>query len=472
MASEFNLYKPFRRRGNWWLPDDSSSPVPGTIRFDPQGACELELDGSLGPPEPGEQSRGNTDLVYGKTRDGKDCTLVGAFEVARRSSGVGVESSRLIFNRLLIGDGLCDPETTRFSHCTVDIAGLGEWMRRDPLSGIISPKPTSDGTHGSITYARPESVDIPIQSRDASISIEPRLSWHHSYRVRQIEYREELVIRPREPRPYQWYLDIVFDFRDLLDLFLNRIAPIGSIALYSDSDAEDSGSRSTWPAKHDVCFRPVGPPYDRKQRSELVPFPYAVLADDLQRIVGEWFLADDRVGTLAGLRFGVSASETLNPEFRFLALMQGLESFHRATRADKYLPREEYEAVRTTLEAAIPPTVPAGLRASLRSRLEYGNEYALQKKMKELVACMPEALRQKAFGDRAMSVARMVNSRNYLVHRDESLRADSMTPAELTRAANRLDLLASYHLLRQAGLSAELLEEKMTQHPAFRRNLW
>lgn len=471
MASEFNLYKPFRRRGYWWLPDDSSSPVPGTIRFDPQGACELELDGSLGPTEHGEQSRGNTDLVYGKTRDGKDCTLVGAFEVARRSSGVGVESSRLVFNRLLIGDGPCDPETTCFTHCTVDIAGLGEWMERDPLSGIISPKPDSDGTYGSITYARPESVDIPIQSRDAIICIEPRLSGHYSYRVRQIEYREELVIRPREPRPYQWYLDIVFDFRDLLDLFLNRTAPIGSIALYSDSDAEDSGRRSTWPAKHDVCFRPVGPLYDRKQNTELVPFPYPVLANDLQRIVDEWFRAGERTSTLARLRFGALASERLTPEFSFLALMQGLESFHRATQAGMYLPRREYDAIAEAMEQAIPQQTPPDLRASLRSRLKYGNEHALRKRMNDLVDSLPGALRGMIFGDEVMSVARMVDARNYIVHRDESLRATSMTPGELIRAANRLDLLASYHLLRQAGLSAELLEKQMTQHSAFQRKL-
>lgn len=92
--------------------------------------------------------------------------------------------------------------------------------------------------------------------------------------------------------------------------------------------------------------------------------------------------------------------------------------------------------------------------------------------MNELVDGLPGALREAAFGDCAMSVARIVDSRNYIVHRDESLRARSMTPAELIRVANRLDLLASYHLLRQAGLSAELLERQMTQHPAFRRNLW
>lgn len=472
MDSEFNLYRPFQRRGRWWLPANPVKSVAGTIKFDPRGACKLKLDGSLWATGPGEQTLGRADVVCGETSDGRDCTLIETFEAARRYSGTAVESSRVVFNRLLIGDGLCDPSTTCFRFCTADVAGLGEWMARDPISGTAVLRHASSVDGRGVIYTPPDPVHIPVPSLDASISIEPRISEHYSYRARRIEYREKLVIRPREPKPHQWHLDVVDDFRELLDLFLNRIAPIGSITLYSGGDSGDCDNKSEWSARHDLCFRPVGPLYDRKQHKEQVPFPYSVLAEDVQGIVNRWFLARAMTNTLARLQFGVSAKNNLPPEFRFLALMQGLESFHGVTHASQHAPGEECNAVGAVMERGSPPQVPLGPRASRQPRPKNRRTYTLRKKMNELVDGLPGALREAAFGDCAMSVARIVDSRNYIVHRDESLRARSMTPAELIRVANRLDLLASYHLLRQAGLSAELLERQMTQHPAFRRNLW
>lgn len=70
---------------------------------------------------------------------------------------------------------------------------------------------------------------------------------------------------------------------------------------------------------------------------------------------------------------------------RFLALTQAIEAFHRRYRPGVYMPDESFATmVAAPLVAAIPPGLDRSLLNALQSRIRFGNEFSLRKRVGDL----------------------------------------------------------------------------------------
>jgi len=152
--------------------------------------------------------------------------------------------------------------------------------------------------------------------------------------------------------------------------------------------------------------------------------PRNAMGIDLALVVGNWFERYPKVHMPSQLALSVVASERLWLHVEFLSLMQALEGFHRGLFEGNYMTDEEYDSVKKALGDAIPPGVPPDHKDALRSRIRYGNQFSLRKRLNELAALLPDSLRLMILGGEGQVPRRWVDTRNYYTHWDEELRSN------------------------------------------------
>jgi hypothetical protein len=159
---------------------------------------------------------------------------------------------------------------------------------------------------------------------------------------------------------------------------------------------------------------------------------------DLSEALRNWFAVYPRIEAPSQLALSVMASQNLWRHVEFLSLVQALEGLHRSLFKGTYLPDDQYDAIKKSLNAAIPSTLPSDHRDALRSRIRYGNQLSLRKRLAELADRIPDFLRASILGATGKVPSTWVDTRNYYTHWDEDLRKDVLSPEGMYYAGIRM----------------------------------
>lgn len=116
------------------------------------------------------------------------------------------------------------------------------------------------------------------------------------------------------------------------------------------------------------------------------------------------------------LALSVLSSDNLWLHVEFLSLMQALEGFHRATMPGLYTSEAEYEPVKQALNYAIPKVIGPDHKEALKSRIRYGNEVSLRKRVDALVGRLDLPVRKHILGGDGSVPRSWVVTRNYYTH--------------------------------------------------------
>ena len=93
--------------------------------------------------------------------------------------------------------------------------------------------------------------------------------------------------------------------------------------------------------------------------------------------------------------------------------MQAMEGFHRGLLEGTYMSAADYEAVKTTLDDALPRSLAPDHKDALRSRIRYGNEISLRKRLDTLASRLSGPIRLVIFGSAGNIPRQWIDTRNY-----------------------------------------------------------
>lgn len=453
----------FLLRGSWWIRDNNHNVIPGTLSFDPEDTTKLILDGTLRPADSTSLPIGHfqTPCVFGNTIDGKACTIVGAFESKSQTNMPCKISTELIGDQVLIGGTHIDPSETQFESALINLTDFGGWMSRDPFTD------SHDESSTTVSYSLPELIKFTVNSLDSEVSISPNFNSNNSYQARSFTHLDNIRIKPTERKGLAWYTEVTFKIRILFGLlvgrpiFLNRVQLCTNAELIGENDQK-------WRRDYvDLCIRQQGTPPKREFLPPEVPFPYPKIADQFCSILENWFSKSEDLNTVYSLFFGMTVDQSIPTEFQFIAVIQALESYHRTKGDDIYLPENEYQTIRDALTKAIPRDTPTDLRASLKSRINFGNEYALRKRLTKTMDKLPEEMKTVITDGDANFISKVVDTRNYLTHRDESQNDNVFQFREMFNATSNLQLLVQFILLTEIGIPSAMVSDVMRNHRIF-----
>ena len=272
------------------------------------------------------------------------------------------------------------------------------------------------------------------------------MSFHKDSR----EHVAILTVTPGEKKPFEWFLERLVDLQNLLTLLIGEPTFPKRTVLYGDEVSEPG-----FKYREDIrlFFHPKhGKVGERLHYVKmLVPFPY--VGGQFGKILDSWFLKAELLKSVCDLFFGVIYNDYLFLQFRFLGLIQALETYCRRVQGGKYLPDTDYEKIAAALRAALPPTTPSDLRNSLvQGKIKYGNEYSLRKRLRELLCSLEDETIKLITDSPGKFCEDVTATRNYLTHYTSELQVQAFKGGELYSACLRLRVLLTIILFKELGL--------------------
>ncbi len=183
-----------------------------------------------------------------------------------------------------------------------------------------------------------------------------------------------------------------------------------------------------------------------------------LVESQISEIFERWLSDVDELHSVYGLFSSYLYHQSIPIDFGLLSLMQALESFHRATKPGNYLDKEDYsQKYGAVLIAALPDDTPSDLRAALKSRIKYGYQYSLRKRLNEIFDDIG-SLKSLVSSNHKEFVNKVVDCRNYLTHHDEDERPSDFDTKNMVHACQSLRILLTIVLLRNLGINEDTIK--------------
>ena len=137
---------------------------------------------------------------------------------------------------------------------------------------------------------------------------------------------------------------------------------------------------------------------------------------------------------------------------KFLALAQGLETYHRRTFNEKVMDDLEFKQ----LVDNIINNCPEQRQKWLKGRLEHGNEISLRKRIQCIIEPFKDIVGTSR--QRCKIVNSIVYTRNYLTHFNESLKEKAASGKDLHFLNLKMEALLQLHFLQVLGFTQEQIK--------------
>lgn len=448
--SLLSIYEDREYSAEWTIPG-SSRAVSGQLRCTRERA-ELKLNDAFTPLQ-GVISVSDPirtyPVVHGVSSKGEALSLLKA-----QSLGVGLNFSsggmrqpeRLISSWVIVGAHVA-PDAL-FSSVRFFIPALEAWLSRPAIAQTIETDSAGSMFRNTFVVRPPETETTPVPPIDAT------LEWGSGVTVSanpftsiDVAVRGWVVIRPQSPRTLEWFLDQQGKLAALLAFMAGVPMPIDAI--------QASVEQSTPAFSVLVSMRQAEPCNFKSPHDFFVS--RGVLGSAFPGIVEQWFREVDSVLVPSQLALGVLSTKNLWLHVEFLSLIQALEGFHRGRYPGNYMDESEYGSVKSVITSAIPSSVASDHRDALRSRIRYGNQISLSKRLNELVDYLGPPLAALIIASDGKVPRNWIDTRNYLSHWDEELRQNAIDGQEMYNANVRMEHLLRALYLLMTGVPSDTL---------------
>lgn len=362
--------------GKWWLPGDEDNKVYGTLKFYPNERLELELKDTFEDLPRGEHPE--YTFILGKDFSNKKITLYKSRETLRRDKNLGkvVIESKYYVHTAFIGTHIKDEQEIAFEKIEIKLNNLNEWLGFSGLNleednGLIIPKyEDQDNIENVIDDEFELNFNFKLVKSDKQKGIKGAVD-------NEISLKEEswLEIRRYSNKSLESYFKIIEMFEIFLFISTQSVIHFTEI----NGTKEDSSCN--------ILIQNIRNKKNLENKYRFsMPLVYDKISDNFGNIISNLHKTYQNLETLFDLYHGVIVNQHMFPRQEFLFLVNALEYYHRNRFEDQYIPEDEYEKeVYDELVKAISGDIPDGLNESLKSRLEYHNEYSLKKRLDEIL---------------------------------------------------------------------------------------
>ncbi|MEJ2633205.1 MAG: hypothetical protein P8011_15520 [Acidihalobacter sp.] len=448
--SMLSIFEDHEYSGEWKLLDSDKS-IYGQLRYTLDRA-ELNLHDAFTPHKgvvSVSDSLPSYPAIHGVSSKGEALSILHA-----HSAGVGVnigsggmsQPERVISSWVIVGAHV-EPETL-YTSVRFFIPALEVWLSKRVIQHSFDTGGEGGKFTNTFVVRPPDTETTPVPHLNCE------LEWGVGVTVSSDPFTSIDVtalgwvnIRPESPRTLEWFFNQQNKLAALLAFMAGAPMPVNVI--HASVDQLPS------PLSVLVTMR-ISEPCNYSSLDEFF-IERGVLGANFAGIVAQWFREVDSVHVPSQLALSVLSTKGLWLHVGFLSLIQALEGFHRGRFHGNYMQDSEYESVKSSLTGAIPSSVAPDHRDALRSRIRYGNQISLSKRLNELRDDIGDALAKVVISSDGKIPRNWIDTRNYLSHWDEELRQSSIDGQAMYDANVRIKHFLRVLYLLMAGVSPETL---------------
>ncbi len=461
------LQTPINTYGNFWLVNKPDDRLPGILNITIEGAASLDLFGTFKflQNDSGSDWQLLTEKLHilGATNKLGAVTLIDCFIVNHNQvRNIELLSKFTIDIGRVFGRTHFETEEPCFFGMTFSVEGLDEWFAfyHRPFSSEGDPFERM-----SITYSKPDSIIFDIPD-NFTISFNMGVETESAQFQETVTSRMNVCIESSQMRPFSDFLYMLIKVKNFLSFVIDRTVSFTSIT--GDSQDPDNQSTSgTFPIPVEIYGR--FDPYDLPKadvRLGNVLISFDALAHNIQDCLSRWLTNYEEYEPTFNLYFLVMANRYMHLEGGFLFLVNGIESLHRRSSTETRMPPEEFHCLRDTILQNTPDL----WKRLVDEKLKYANELSLRSRIKQMIEPFGDLFGSNA--DRNAFVNRVVNTRNYLTHYDNSIKDQAVTdPRKLLQLRFKLEALVQLHLLYCLGVEHDHIDALARQYSPLKSKL-
>jgi len=450
-----------KRPGYFGLPSASEKKIPGTLTISDGGKIELEVVGLFDETAEGQNGaisdRGEFERIVGNIEKYGLVTLDGCFYKHWHPFSSGISKSLLHVSKALLGIAYDDRESLVLNALRFSVEGIDEWVG---LSGINVDRQIEERT-ATITYSPLDEISLNLNNSMKLLII---FSWtlpgFPIITEAKTTKKAGFKLVSQHERLLEDFISIAHKLTAFLCFALDKTVCIDQLA-------------ATLNTGESVSSDPIPLYYESLPYTKEVPkldwhhmlFQYREIEANAEQIINSWLQAYDKIEPVLNLYFGVTTGGLRYLDAKVLALAQGLESYHRRTSDETLMDKGDFENLRETLKVQCPEEH----RKWLSEKLNYGNELSLRQRLQKIIEPLKEFIGDKSQQDKL--IASIVDTRNYLTHYDESLKAKAASGEKLIHLYYKMEAIFQLRLLQELGFTQTEIKSVLDKSYRLREKL-
>lgn len=431
------------RTGYFWLPKNKDKKIPGTLTISDGGEIELEIVGLFDEEEEGENNDCYLNRIIGHVETDGLVTLDNCYYENKNIAFGGISKSRVFVHRVLSGAAYESNEPFTFNSLSFRTDCIDEWL------GIrgISIQSGNENKKFIISYEHPKNITYQLDNgMQLEICFGYNLTGIASTTEAKITQKAYFKLISEVLRPLSDFTDTAFKLTNLMCFAVDDTVSLKNlVATSSEIQIErDKGESYSVPIK--IYFQSTTYSVkisDRNWHDML--FNYKTIKPNAQIVFNNWIKAYDIISPALNLYFSTKNDAQRYLDGKFLALSQGLETYHRRTSETYWMEPSEYQL----LVSEIIEACPEEQKTWLKGRLMHGNEINLRKRLKLIIE--PFKARLGNSRQREKLIKSIVDTRNYLTHYNEDLMGNAAKGSELGVLCRKMEVIFQLNFLEVIG---------------------
>ncbi|MBG0754086.1 HEPN domain-containing protein [Vibrio cidicii] len=433
------------KTGYFWLPERDEKKIPGILTIKDGGDIQLEVVGLFDSFNDDE-----FDRIIGHIEDDGLVTLESCFYTNKNVAFSGISKSKICVNRVLSGVAYDKDEVVTFNTLSFSIDSLDEWIG---ISGI-NVNHDKEYKTATISYTPPENISYELDNgMRLEICFAYTLPRSLNTTEAKISQRVYFKLKSEELRPLDDFTEIAYKLTNFLCFAIDATVALKDLSATSKEIQRNGGDGCKYPVPvkvfyHSIPFSESAP--DKSWHRML--FTYGTIKSNAQDVFNNWLQAYEIMAPALSLYFSTKNGAQKYLEGKFLALAQGLETYHRRTNDEKLMDPFEFDS----LVSKISESCPKEHSEWLIGRLMHGNEINLRKRLKQIVEPFKDKLGTSK--ERGKLLGKIVDTRNYLTHYNENLKDNAADGEELWILCQKMEVIFQLHFLKTIGFSEKEID--------------
>jgi len=463
--------KSFEYTGYWWLASNPEKQLTGSLKFDPINGATLDLIGSF-KDIPNFQDSTETTLILGFA-NGKKVTLFQCYDRGSQmnmTSGMPVfQTSSFIANYVFIGHYFEKPEDILFTSLSINYSHIEEWTRITGFSFTLRHDAEHHMSGYDVSYEFPKDI-FQVQTQDFLISFD---YYFHDGGDRIKEFKLEqttfIKITPVGALHLNDYLTkICYHLQNFISLGIGMpVYPIVIKGRNENCKTERDKGKFFYD-DIEIFYQARSGQDTSKQLHPLEMFFFlGDIRDNYELYLKNWFNKAEALQPVYDLYFAILYSSKMYLQHRFITLTQALEAYHRRILGGKYAEDAEYVSTYKALVSAIPGSLEEGFKTSLKTKMKYGNEFSLRKRLNEIIEKLGDVVDYLII-NRPLFIEDVVNTRNFLTHYDKSLEGKEKNGHELYLICEQLEFLVEVCFLSEIGMPVDKIKALVKRNKKYK----
>lgn len=435
----------YKKTGYFWLPDNPDRKIPGTLTIKDGGYAELEIVGLFDNSIKAVNKQDDLNRIIGHVEKDGLVTLDKCFYKNKNISLGGISKSNIHVNQVLSGVAYDKDEDVTFNTFSFSVDCLDEWVY---ISGINVDTDIENRT-ATIRYNPPESITYKLDNQmELEICFAYTLPGFPNITEAKITQRVYFKLKCNFLRPLSEFIEIAYKITNLMCFAIDDTVSLKRLSATSNEIQQDGGNGKSYPVSINIYYASI--PFTEKAPKKTwheMLFTFGVIKENAQEVINRWINSYETISPAFNLYFSTKIGAQRYLDGKFLALAQGLETYHRRTSTETLMDVTEF----SSLVSIILEHCPEDRTDWLQGRLMHGNEVHLGKRIKSIIEPFKDHLGNSKY--RSKLIRAIVDTRNYLTHYNEDLKESAAHGKDLWSLCLKMEAIFQLHFLKLIGFS-------------------